>query len=171
MGGFTFHVHLRREVVGTRFAIFFTFAIMFSISGSCCALMIWYAHAIHAAAKDGFLTACFGEAFPDRKWLLARPLAVIGACSVAWCLVNLEVLNEAMLTTRQLLQFIAQAVAVMVCCSSDPDAARQVRVPLYPLPNIICILGFFLVFATTDNWVFSGLALLFVFLEGMLYLP
>lgn len=83
MGGFTFHVHLRREVLGTRFAIFFTFAIMFSISGSCCALMIWYAHAIHAAAKDGFLTAWFGEAFPDRKWLLARPLAVIGACSVA----------------------------------------------------------------------------------------
>jgi len=156
---------------GGKFAIFFTYSIIVSIFASCCGLMIGYAHAIHAAAKDGFFIAWFGEAFPDRKWLLARPLAVIGACSAAWCFVDLEVLIEAMLTTRLLLQFIAQAVAVMVYRSSNPDAERQFRVPLYPLPNIICILGFFFVFVTTDNWVFSGLALLFVFLGGVFYLP
>jgi len=165
------------ELWGGGFAIFFTFVVLFTIFGSCFALMIGYAHVPYAAAKDGFFLAWFGKEHPTRQGLPARSLAVIGICSAACCLVDLEVLIEGMLTTRLLLQFIAQAVAVIIYRFSHPEVERQFRVPLYPLPNLICILGFFFVFVTTDNWVVNGdaplleLGVLFPFVGALCYFP
>ena len=162
---------------GHNFAVFFTVVVAFTIFGSCFALILGYAHVPYAAARDGFFLSWFGVEHPTRQGLPYRSLIVIGMLSALCCLLDLGLLIEGMITSRLLLQFIAQAVAVIVRRRSQPDVERTFKVPLYPLPNIICILGFLFVFVTTDNWIFFGgpplleICVLFILVGAISYFP
>jgi hypothetical protein len=82
-----------------------------------------------------------------------------------------------MLTTRLIVQYIGQSVGLVILRIKAPRAPRGYRVPLYPLPVVINILGFGFVFATTSNWFFYKQAplleigILTLIVGGLLYLP
>ena len=47
-------------------------------------------------------------------------------------------------------QFIGQIAAVSLLRKTQPELSRPYRIWLYPVPNILALLGWIFVFATTD---------------------
>jgi amino acid transporter len=60
---------------------------------------------------------------------------------------------DALITTRILIQFIGQILAVILLRKNAPEMNRPYRIWLYPLPNLIALVGWLFVFATTDRTV------------------
>jgi amino acid transporter len=68
---------------------------------------------------------------------------------------------DALLTTRILVQFIGQVVAVVRLRAVRPDMPRPFRMWLYPLPALVALLGWIFVLGTSDPLVILfGLATL-----------
>ena len=63
-----------------------------------------------------------------------------------------------MLVPRLLIQYVAQAVGLMMIRKKFKGETDVYRMPLYPLPVIVTIVGFAFCFFTTDNWLISGKA-------------
>ena len=62
-----------------------------------------------------------------------------------------------------MIQFIGQNLAVMLLRRRDPEKHRPYRIWLYPLPNLVALLGWIFIFATTDVWIILiGLTTLFL---------
>ena len=155
------------EVVGSGFAIFFTRIVLLATFGRFLEVADNVARVPHDAAKQGLFLSWFGAGRVSSENLPMRSLAVMGILAAAACFLQLEVLIKGMLTTILVMQCIGQAVGVIIYRSSHQEVDRKFRVPLFPLPNIICILGFHVVLATTDNWLFCGLTL-FLLVGGVL---
>merc|ERR1719183_28284 len=144
------------KLAGRGFAIFFTIVVVYTIFGSCFALLLGYAAVPYAAAKDGYFFSWFDHEHPTKQGLADYSLIVCSAVSCIFCFVELETIIEGMLTTRLLVQFIAQNVGLIMYRKSHPEVSRPFKTPLYPLPQIIATLVFFFVFITTSNYMFSG---------------
>ena len=69
-----------------------------------------------------------------------------------FCLLRLADVIAALVVIRILLQFIVQAVGVMVLRKRRPDMPRPFRMWLYPLPALLAIAGFiFILFARVNS--------------------
>jgi amino acid transporter len=162
---------------GRPFAIFFTLVVVYTIFGSVFALLLGYTYIPYAAAKDRYFYSWFGHEHPTKRGLADYSLLFMGGVAAVLCFVDLGILIQGMLTTRLIVQYIGQAVGLVILRKKAPNAVRGFRVPLYPLPIIINILGFGFVFATTSNWVFYGQApllevgILTLIVGSLLFLP
>ena len=94
---------------------------------------------------------------------------MIGLLAIVCCALPLDTVIEALLATRILVQFIAQAVAVILLRRRAPKLERPYRVWLYPLPNLLAIVGWTFVFGTSDPKVIA-LALAMLMLGGLAFL-
>jgi uncharacterized membrane protein YfcA len=74
---------------------------------------------------------------------------------------SLGIVIDALITTRILIQFIGQIVAVVLLRRRAPELPRPYRIWLYPLPLLVALGGWIFIFATTD-WrvIVFGLATL-----------
>jgi amino acid transporter len=57
---------------------------------------------------------------------------------------------DALITTRILIQFIGQIIAVTLLRKQRPDRERPFRMWFYPLPSIIALAGWIFIFSTSD---------------------
>src|SRR5205823_10042545 len=73
-----------------------------------------------------------------------------GALSIVASFFALELVIDALITTRILVQFIGQVIAVMLLRKRAPDMVRPYKMWLYPLPALLALAGFIFVFATSD---------------------
>jgi amino acid transporter len=71
---------------------------------------------------------------------------------------SLGMVIDALITTRILIQFIGQIVAVVLLRRNEPELKRPYRIWLYPLPNLLALIGWMFVFATT-NWIIIAFGL------------
>src|SRR5262249_37433318 len=76
---------------------------------------------------------------------------------------------DALITTRILIQFIGQIVAVTLLRRNKPELNRPYRIWLYPLPNLLALLGWVFVFATTD-WTIIAFGLASILLGVVCFL-
>jgi amino acid transporter len=60
---------------------------------------------------------------------------------------------DALITTRILIQFIGQIVALSLLRKNAPNMPRPFRVWLYPIPNVVALFGWIFLFATSDPLV------------------
>ena len=70
-----------------------------------------------------------------------------------FCLLRLADVIAALVVIRILLQFIVQAVGVMVLRQRQPDMARPFRMWLYPLPALLAIAGFIFILVARKNFL------------------
>ena len=69
----------------------------------------------------------------------------------------METLVEALLATRLIVQFVGQAVGVVLWRRSRKQRKEGAfNMPLYPLPCVVVTLGFGAIFVTTSNWLVDG---------------
>src|SRR6185295_17848075 len=90
----------------------------------------------------------FGRLHPTKRFPYVS-LITLGIISIVCGFFSLGIVIDALITTRILVQFIGQIFAVMLL-RKRPDLPHPYRIWLYPLPNIVALVGWIFIFATTD---------------------
>jgi amino acid transporter len=136
------------KIYGTSVATIFTAMVLWTAFGSVFALLLGYSRIPYAAAQDGYFFKIFGRLHPTKKFPYVS-LITLGVISIICGFFSLGIVIDALITTRILVQFIGQIFAVMLL-RKRTDISRPYRIWLYPLPNIIALIGWIFIFATTD---------------------
>ena len=128
--------------------------------------ILGYSRVPYAAARTGHFFRAFADLHPKHGFP-AKSLLAIGFAGVLACLMNLETVIAALLTSRILIQFLGQIVTVIYIRTNPELSSRmKFRMPLFPLPAIIAFVGWSTVFLTSD-WpalAYGGLSLILGFI-------
>ena len=126
--------------------------IIWTAFASVFSLLLGYSRVPYAAAVDGNYFRAFARVHPEKRFPTVSLLA-LGAVAIAFCLLRLADLIAALVVIRILLQFIVQAVGVMVLRSSPAGSSRPFRMWLYPLPALMAIAGFLFILLSRKNFL------------------
>jgi fructoselysine transporter len=131
-----------------------TVLILWIAFSSLFAVMLGYSRIPYAAAKDGAFFSAFAKVHPKKHFphisLLA--LAATGFCFSL--LFRLSDVISAILAMRILVQFIGQAVGLIIWRSRDKTTPRPFKMWLFPLPAVLAILAWLWLFYSID-WQFE----------------
>lgn len=137
------------KIYGSRVATIFTAMVLWTAFGSVFALLLGYSRIPYAAAVDGYFFRVFSRLHPKKNFPHIS-LIVIGIISIICSFFSLGIVIDALISTRILIQFIGQILAVTLIRRYQPDRSRPYRIWLYPLPNLVAFVGWIFIFATTD---------------------
>ena len=136
------------RIYGTNFATAFTLLVLWTAFGSVFALLLGYSRIPYAAAVDGTFFPIFAKVHPEKQFPHVS-LLLIGGIAIAASTLSLGTVIDALITTRILIQFMGQIVAVALLRRDRPDLERPFRIWLYPLPNLVALAGWVFVFSTS----------------------
>jgi amino acid transporter len=154
------------RLYGPQVATVFTALVLWTAFGSVFALLLGYSRIPYAAALDGTFFRIFGRVHPTKQFPHVS-LLFIGAVAIICAALPLGTVIEALLTTRILVQFIGQIIALTLLRRRQPDLPRPFKVWLYPLPNILALLGWIFLFATSGPLIIAfGVATLMLGIVG-----
>jgi amino acid transporter len=137
------------RIYGKGLATIFTAMVLWTAFGSVFALLLGYSRVPYAAALDGYFFKIFNRLHPKKNFPYIS-LVVLGVIAIIFSFFSLGMVIDALITTRILIQFIGQIAAVSLLRKTQPELKRPYRIWLYPLPNILALIGWVFVFATTD---------------------
>jgi amino acid transporter len=140
-----------QKIYGPGAARLVSLLIMWTAFASVFSLMLGYSRVPYAAALDGNYFQVFARVHPRHKFPHVSLLA-LGAVAVAFCFLRLADVIAALVVIRIMLQFLVQAVGLVVLRIRRPDLPRPFRMWLYPLPAIVACLGFvYILFYRTNS--------------------
>jgi amino acid transporter len=125
--------------------------IMWTAFASVFSLLLGYSRVPYAAALDGNYFRAFAKLHPQYRVPTVSLLA-LGFVAMLFCFLRLADIIAALVVIRILLQFIVQAVGVMVLRKRRPDMPRPFRMWLYPLPALLAIAGFLFILLARKNF-------------------
>src|ERR1700688_2090766 len=114
-------------------------------------LMLGYSRVPYAAALDGNYFRAFAKVHPVYRFPHVSLMA-LGAVAAAFCFLRLKDAIAALVVIRILLQFLVQAIGVIVFRLRQPDFPRPFRMWLYPLPALLAISGFLFILFNREHW-------------------
>jgi amino acid transporter len=148
------------KIHGSQVASAFTLMILWTAFGSVFALLFGYSRIPYAAARDGYFLAAFGRLHPTDGFPHVS-LLVLGALSIVSSFFALDVVIDALIATRIVVQFIGQIGGVVLLRRRAPAMPRPFRIWLYPMPVVVAGVGWLFIFSTTGPLVMMfGLAVL-----------
>ena len=140
-----------QKIYGPWAARLVTALVMLTAFASVFSLMLGYSRVPYAAAKDGNYFRALAKVHPVYRFphisLLA--LAVVAA---AFCFLRLKDAIAALVVIRIVIQFVVQAVGVIVLRVRQPEMPRPFRMWLYPLPTLLAIAGFLFILFNREHW-------------------
>ncbi len=140
-----------QKIYGPWAARLVTALVMLTAFASVFSLMLGYSRVPYAAAKDGNYFRALAKVHPVYRFphisLLA--LAVVAA---AFCFLRLKDAIAALVVIRIVIQFVVQAVGVIVLRVRQPEMPRPFRMWLYPLPALLAIAGFLFILFNREHW-------------------
>ncbi len=125
--------------------------IIWTAFASVFSLLLGYSRVPYAAALDGNYFRAFARVHPEKRFPAVSLLA-LGGVAILFCLLRLTDVIAALVVIRILLQFIVQAVGMMVLRHRRPDIPRPYRMWLYPLPALMAIAGFCYILLARKNF-------------------
>lgn len=102
--------------------------------------MLGYSRIPYVAAVDGHFFSPFARLHKTGRFPTVS-LLFMGAFSATACLFTLSELIKVLIVVQAIFQFAAQCVAVELLRRRNPRAAETYRMPLYPAPAVIALLG------------------------------
>ncbi len=126
--------------------------IMWTAFASVFSLLLGYSRVPYAAALDGNYFRAFARVHPQHHFPTVSLLA-LGGVAMLFCLLRLADVIAALVVIRILLQFIVQAVGLMVLRKRRPNMPRPFRMWLYPLPALLAIAGFLFILVARKNFL------------------
>ena len=145
--------------VATAMILWIAFASLFSV-------LLGYSRVPYAAAVDGNFFSVFGRLHPTRRFPHVSLLALGAAGFVFSLLFRLSEVISAVLAMRILVQFVGQAIGVIVLRRRWPAERLPFKMWLFPLPAVLAILGWMAIFLSTGRKL--TLAALGVMMLGVL---
>ena len=145
--------------VATAMILWIAFASLFSV-------LLGYSRVPYAAAVDGNFFSVFGRLHPTRRFPHVSLLALGAAGFVFSLLFRLSEVISAVLAMRILVQFVGQAIGVIVLRRRWPAEKLPFKMWFFPLPAVLAILGWMAIFLSTGRKL--TLAALGVMMLGVL---
>ena len=150
------------RLYGPRAASVVTALVLWTAFASVFALLLGYSRIPYAAAIDGHFFRIFGRLHPRGQFPHVS-LLIMGGLSMAASLWNLDAVISALITSRILIQFIGQIVALHYLRKHQPDMPRPFRMWLYPVPSVVACAGWAYIFLTSgQQFIWFGLLTLAV---------
>jgi basic amino acid/polyamine antiporter, APA family len=118
-----------------------TVLVMWTAFASVFSLLLGYSRVPYAAALDGNYFRAFARVHSEYRFPHVSLLALAGM-AIVFCFFSLADLIAALVVIRISLQFLLQAVGLIVLRIRRPDLPRPFRMWLYPLPALLAISGF-----------------------------
>jgi len=146
------------KLYGARAASGVTVLVLWTALASVFALLFGYSRIPYAAALNGDFFKVFARLHPKGEFPHIS-LLVMGSLSIVACLWTLDDVITALVTSRIIIQFIAQILALGYLRKTQPDMPRPFKMWLYPIPSIIAFVGWAFLFLTS-GWTFAGFGVL-----------
>lgn len=146
------------KLYGTSAASAITVLVLWTALASVFALLLGYSRIPYAAAVNGHFFAVFGRLHPSGNFPHVS-LLVMGLLAIIAAMWDLDAVISALLTSRILIQFIGQVMALQYLRAHRPDIVRPFRMWFYPLPSVLAFLGWAYIFLTS-GWKYAGFGLL-----------
>jgi fructoselysine transporter len=146
-----------QRIYGTETARFATVLILWIAFASLFSLTLGYSRIPYAAARDGNFFSVFGRLHPTKRFPHVSLLALCGAAFVFSLLFRLETVIAAIAAMRILVQFVGQAVGVILLRRRWPRERLPFRMWLFPIPAIMAIILWLALFIATGRRMLFGL--------------
>ena len=130
-----------QRIYGGWAANLITGLIMLTAFASVFSLVLGYSRVPYAAALDGNYFKIFSRVHPVYQFPHISLLA-LGATALLFCFFRLSDVISALVVIRILLQFLLQAIGIIVLRIRRPEMKRPFRMWLYPMPALLAIMGF-----------------------------
>ena len=128
--------------VATLLVLWIAFASIF-------AALLGYSRVPYAAALDGNFFSVFARVHPEKKFPYVSLLFLGAVAFVSSLLFRLSTVIAAILATRLLVQFIGQAIGIMLLHRRWPAERFPFKMWFYPLPAILTMCGWAALFWAT----------------------
>lgn len=112
--------------------------------------ILGYSRIPYAAALDGNFFSAFAKVHPKHKFPHVSLLAIGGLGFIFSLIFRLGDAITAILTMRILVQFVSQAIGLIVWYRKHPNDERPYKMPLFPIPAIISICIWLFIYACID---------------------
>ncbi len=146
---------------GSNAANFATIMILWIAFASLFAVMLGYSRIPYAAAVDGTFFKPFAKIHPEKHFPHISLLALGGIALVFSLLFRLVDVIKAILAMRILVQFMGQAVGVMMYRRRVSAEKLPFKMWLYPLPAILAFLMWGAIFLSTGkNFALAGVGVM-----------
>ncbi len=144
------------RLFGRPTAVAFTLLILWTVVACMFAITLGYSRIPFAAARQGDFFRVFARLHPTGRFPLVS-LAALGGLTAAFCFLQLEVVINAAVAVRILVQFVGQIVGLHVLRRTRPELPLPFRMWLYPLPSLLALGGWLFVFGMVDRpvWLAS----------------
>ncbi len=154
------------RLYGTGAAKIATVMILWVALASLFAVMLGYSRVPYAAAADGAFFKFFGKLHPTKNFPYVSLLVLAGFAFVFSLLFKMKHVIDGILAMRIMVQFVGQAVGVILLRKRKGTATLPYKMPLYPLPVILAIAMWLFVFCATGLTII--LSFLIVFGSGLM---
>ena len=128
-----------------------------------------YSRIPYAAAKDGAFFSVFAKLHPTKHFPYISLLALGCVAFVFSLLFKIQSVINAILAMRILIQFVGQAVGLILLSKREGRKFLKWKMPFYPLPVILAIIMWLLVFISTSLSM-AGTGILVISLGIIVYL-
>jgi APA family basic amino acid/polyamine antiporter len=139
-----------QRIYGAWAANLVTALVMWTAFASVFSLLLGYSRVPYAAALDGNYFQAFTRVHPQHRFPYVSLLA-LGGVAMLFCFLALADVIAALVVIRITLQFLVQAIGLIVLRIRRPDLPRPFRMWLYPLPALLASVGFIFVLVSRTN--------------------
>ena len=147
------------RIYGNKVALIATMLVLWIAFASLFAVLLGYSRVPYAAAADGAFFPIFARLHPTKNFPYVSLLMIGGAGLIFSLLFKLSDVINAILAMRILVQFIGQAVGVVILRLRKGRADLPFRMWAYPLPVILSIICWLFVLYSTGRFAVLGLLL------------
>ena len=139
------------RIYGARAARVVTALVLWTAFASVFSLMLSYSRVPYAAAKDGNYFRALARVHPVYRFPSVSLLA-LGVVAAGFCFLRLKDAIAALVVIRIIVQFLVQAIGLIVLRIREPNLPRPFRMWLYPLPALLASAGFLFILFARPNW-------------------
>lgn len=140
------------KLYGRKWAVTFTALILWTAMACLFAITLGYSRIPYAAAKRGDFFRVFSFVHPQALYPYVS-LVALGLLTGSFCFLSLQMVIEAAVCVRIVIQFIGQIVALFIVHTTRPDIHLPFRMWFYPVPSLIALVGWLFVLGTANRQV------------------
>lgn len=142
---------MMQRVYGTFAGKIAAIVIIWTAFASVFSVLLGVSRIPYAAALDGNFFQRFAQ-LNNRGKFPSAALLCMGALTCGLCMFRLADLVAALVVIRIMMQFVLQAIGVMVFRSKQPERERPFRMWLYPVPALLALAGFLYILISRKNF-------------------
>jgi amino acid transporter len=150
-----------KELMGNTAAQIITILILWVAFASVFSATLGYSRIPYAAASDGAFFKVFARLHPTKGFPYVSLLVLGGVAFIFSMLFKLKEVISAILAMRILIQFISQAIGLILLRRQRNASEFPYKMPFFPIPAILAIVMWAALFVATGvNMMLSGLTVI-----------